>query len=97
MVSKIFDTEGLALTLCNHLVKRASNLEDTSILHESGWEISAFIVEDYYEWINEFYAYHEDFGYVYGDFENVVYASSNDALDNFINLYPPEKWDYDEI
>lgn len=68
--------------------------------HENGWEIVADVHEDYFEWVNEFVAYkHEGYNsaFVAGDFENVVVASSKNAYEEFLSLFPPEAWDYGDI
>lgn len=65
--------------------------------HESGWAITGDVQEDYYRWVNEFEAIHPKYGKVYGDFETVVYAESEEALEHFIKHHPPEYWDYYDI
>lgn len=65
--------------------------------NESGWQVKAQIHEDYYEWVNYFEAFHPDYGLVYGDFESEVYASSDQALEHFLNNHPFEVWDYYDI
>ena len=74
---------GLAHTLPVSCVTDSENL-DTRIwyekTHESGWTITANIVEDYYAWINEFEATHPVYGSVKGDFDILVIASSEIGL-----------------
>lgn len=65
--------------------------------HASGWVISGVIHEDYFEWVNEFEAVHPDFGRVWGDFEEVVYADSEEAFEHFYKNHPPNEWDYWDI
>lgn len=69
--------------------------------HENGWEIVADIHEDYFEWVNGFVAYkHSDCWrdeFVAGDFEDVVIASSEEAYEEFLRLFPPTAWDYGDI
>ena len=63
----------------------------------SGWTIKGDVHEDYFEWVNEFEAFHPDFGRVWGDFENEVYADSEEAFEHFYENHPPEYWDYWDI
>lgn len=63
----------------------------------SGWTISGNVIEDYYEWINEFEAFHPSFGKVWGDYENKVYADSEEAFEHFYKNHPPKEWDYSDI
>lgn len=70
--------------------------------HEDGWEVIGNIHEDYYKWVNSFVAYNHcsdtwNEQWVAGDFESEVYASSQEAYDDFIYKYPPEAWDYMDI
>lgn len=65
--------------------------------HESGWTIKGQIVEDYFVWVNEFTASHPLYGKVCGDFETVVYASSEEAYKHFLKNHPPSTWDYQDI
>ncbi len=66
-------------------------------VNASGWTIDGAIIEDYYEWVNEFEATHPDFGRVWGDYEDVVYADSKEAFDDFYQKHPPDQWDYWDI
>ncbi len=65
--------------------------------NESGWEISGEIHEDYYEWVNDFEATHPTFGKVWGNFEDTVFADSEEGYNHFIKNHPPESWDYWDI
>jgi hypothetical protein len=65
--------------------------------HEDGWTIEGEVVEDWFYWVNEFEATHPDLGFVRGDFEETIYASSEETLKHFMENHPPEEWDYDEI
>ena len=91
MVKRIFgvhfDSYGGALTL------RAYDIGQNS----SGWTISGAIIEDYYEWVNDFEATHPDFGWVKGNFEDEVKASSKKAYDHFWKNHEPMEWDYQDI
>ena len=64
----------------------------------SGWIITGVIHEDYYRWVNEFHAYHPAKNWqVKGDFEDLIKATSPDALDDFLKHHPFEEWDYYDI
>ncbi len=65
--------------------------------NNSGWIIRGKIVSDYYEWVNEFEAFHNDYGFVFGDFEDVVYASSEEAFNHFLKNHHYSEWDYQDI
>lgn len=65
--------------------------------NDSGWLITGQVTTDYYEWVEQFFAYHEDFGFVCGNFEQEVFADSQEAFDHFIDWHPPESWDYADI
>ena len=65
--------------------------------HDSGWTISAILHEDYFVWVNEFVAIHPKYGYLHGDFEHEVVASSDKAFKRFVKSHPPESWDYEDI
>ena len=66
-------------------------------LHADGWTIAGYIREDYFYWVNDFEASHPDFGRVWGDFEEVVYADSEEAYLAFIAAHAPDTWDYQDI
>lgn len=57
------------------------------------WQIH----EDWYLWVNKFEATHSIYGRVWGDFEDEVFADSEDGLNHFIKNHPPEEWDYADI
>ena len=82
---KNFNTE--ARTLSKHCVGN----------NASGWQVKAQVHEDYYEWVNYFEAFHPSYGLVFGDFESMVFASSDEALENFLKHHPVEEWDYYDI
>ena len=50
-----------------------------TLTHADGWTICGCISEDYYYWVNGFDASHPVFGRVWGDFEDVVYADSQEG------------------
>lgn len=68
-----------------------------SYTHQDGWTISGTICEDYYTWVNDFEATHADLGFVKGNFESQVEASSQEAYEHFIERHPPYEWDYYDI
>jgi hypothetical protein len=61
-----------------------------------GWTIKGEIIEDYYEWVNEFTAKKGKWR-VWGNFEEIVYATSKKAYKDFVKYHPPHTWDYDDI
>jgi hypothetical protein len=63
------------------------------------WTVTGEVHEDYFEWINEFEATHPKYGWVRGDFEKTVYASSQKAYTEFTSHeeYHPKHWDYADI
>lgn len=76
----------------------ANTLHPTDIgTHKDGWTIEGEIHEDYYQWVNDFTAHHLVYGRVWGDFEHVVYADSEDGFNHFIEHHPPEEWNYWDI
>lgn len=71
--------------------------EDLGESVATGWTLKGDVIEDYYEWVNEFEATHPEHGYVKGDFESVVEASSDFALGHFLVYFEPNEWDYHDI
>lgn len=65
--------------------------------HDNGWTITGEIQEDYYVWVNEFTAIHPKYGKVWGNFEGIVYADSEEGFNNFYNYFQPQVWDYYDI
>ena len=63
----------------------------------SGWIIDGEVHEDWYEWVNYFEAFHPDYGWVKGDYEDCLEAYSQEGLDHFMANHPPEEWDYWDI
>ncbi len=93
-----FHSEGGALTLPESAVSTDEFREGiSSRLHESGWLISGVVKLDYYSWVNQFVAIHADHGVICGDFESVVYATSEQAFSDFMSKHEPEAWDYNDI
>jgi len=92
-----FSSSGGALTLPAFEVGDYSIGVQTSHTHPDGWTVTATVVEDHYEWINEFSAVHPTLGKVWGDFETEVHADSEEAFEDFYKNHQPEAWDYLDI
>jgi len=94
-----FTSDGGALTLDVEEVTKPGS--DTNVqyykTHPDGWKITAYINEDYYEWINYFEAKHLIYGDVWGDFQYIVFADSEEAFQHFYKNHPPHAWDYGDI
>lgn len=83
-----------ALTLDSYCV----NEDGTPKFHSgSGWTISGKRQDDYYTWVNEFTAYHQEFGLVKGDFETIVEAESLEGFNHFYKYHTPVSWDYKDL
>jgi hypothetical protein len=84
------------VNLCEH---EARTLDPDVIGYSelSGWTISAEIQRDHYTWINHFEATHPKYGYVKGDFEKSISATSKIAYDHFMRHYTVDHWDYWDI
>ncbi len=65
--------------------------------NESGWIIEGEIISDYYEWVNDFKASHKKYGKVWGNFEDIVYADSEEGYQHFFEHHEPHVWDYADI
>ena len=96
-----FNSSGGALTLESSHV-RGDDLDYDgpglfSRTHASGWTIEGTVKEDYYEWVNGFMAVHPKLGKVWGNFEEQVFADSEEAYQDFYEKHPPHAWDYDDI
>lgn len=59
--------------------------------HNNGWTVKGTIRHNI--WINDFEAFKGSMK-VYGNFENIVYATSKKAYDEFIKLFPYVEWNY---
>ena len=95
-----FNSDGGALTLSTGSVSDVGYTSYGNIqqkTHPSGWTIKGEVHEDYYEWVNSFEAEHPVFGKVWGDFENEVYADSEEGFADFYKNHAPEAWDYGDI
>ena len=93
-----FNSKGGALTLESSEVTEG---DEESGYHErthaDGWTIKGQIHEDYYVWVNSFEAKHPKLGRVWGNFENIVHADSEEAFRDFYNNHTPHAWDYGDI
>ncbi len=95
---KDFHSNGGALTLNKHEVSDVALQDGKSTkTHNDGWTITGVIHEDDYYWVNEFSATHPRLGFVKGDFEKQVRASSEKAFKHFWKHHQPEAWDYGDI
>jgi hypothetical protein len=65
--------------------------------HEDKWMIKGNIHEDAYYWVDSFVAYHPQYRFVFGDFNDVVYASSEEGYKHFIAHHAPNTWDLGDI
>lgn len=92
-----FDSDYGALTLDPGCVQTGGDNEYSEKTNGSGWTIRGFVKEDYYVWVNAFVARHPVWGVVYGDFESAVFASSEEAYEQFFEHHPPHAWDYQDI
>lgn len=89
-IEKLPDNPMGALTLRPNYLKES----------RGGWMLAGKVHEDYYEWINGFAAIKDDWGnddIVCGNFETEVWATSQEAYDDFIKNFPPEVWNYGDI
>jgi hypothetical protein len=100
MIIKTYADDGMAHTLETTEVYGPSHIHETgvrSFTHSDGWTITGLIHENYYMWVNDFTAYHIDYGTVAGDFEYEVTATSEEGLADFIEKHGPRVWDYGDI
>lgn len=88
MITKSFNTGSFAYTL---------SPSDVLETHDSGWVITGDIHADYYEWVNEFEAVHPKYGRVWGDFEDKVFADSEEGFYHFFEHHPPCEWNPKDI
>lgn len=65
--------------------------------HYSGWTIKGEVREDWFKWTQEFYAHHEIFGDLWGDYNGTVYAYSQKAYNHFYENHPPIFFDSRDI
>lgn len=65
--------------------------------HLSGWTISGEVHTNRFAWVNHFEAKHPWYGYVKGNFEDTVQASSEMGYNHFYLHHTPKVWDYWDI
>jgi hypothetical protein len=65
--------------------------------HESGWQISAKICNDYYTWVEKFTAIHPIHGKISGSYGSKVIAESELAFNHFFEHHPFHEFDYGDI
>lgn len=92
-----FNSPKGALTVLREYVSDREETGMHSKTHDSGWTISGEVVEDYFYWVNKFEAYHPKYGRVWGDFEESVFADSEEGFQDFYQKHPPEAWCYEDI
>lgn len=93
-----FDSDGGALTLREKEVsERPVDGGVHTRTHADGWTITGEVHEDWVTWVNEFKAEHPLFGKVWGNFEERVFADSEEGFENFYENHTPEAWDYCDI
>ena len=104
MFEKTFAVDGhLAHTLnADEVCEGAPNAECGnagfhSRTHADGWTISGVVCEDWVSWVNDFEAHHPVYGRVWGNFEDKVFADSEEGYRAFYHSHTPESWDYWDI
>lgn len=65
--------------------------------NDSGWVIEGDICEDWYSWVNSFKARKPGYGWVRGNFDCEVEASSERAYKDFIKYHAPHVFCYGDI
>lgn len=61
---------------------------------DNGWHIVGQVCEDYFTWVEKFTAYKFDGAKVLaGDYNKVIYASSEEAYNDFVKHFPPQEFD----
>lgn len=96
---KDFFSEGGALTLHTSEITSEDYPQHGTFrtrTHEDGWTIKGVVKSDYYSWVNEFRASHPQLGRVWGNFEEEVFADSEEAFQDFYKHHTPKAWDYDD-
>lgn len=66
-------------------------------MYFDGWIIKGEICEDYYYWINEFEVFYFVYGWVWGNFEEIVYVDLELGYKVFYDVYKFMYWDYYDI
>lgn len=65
--------------------------------NDSEWIVRGGVITDHWSWINDFEAFHPDYGLVVGDFEEDIMYSSEKALAHFLKYHCFTEWDYRDI
>lgn len=99
MIVKTFDMRGMAHTLESKEVDSTGEkyMGMSMCEHNDGWTIAGYVHEDMVTWVNDFMAWSLKYGRVWGNFEKIVYADSEEAYQHFIENHPPREWDYQDI
>lgn len=67
--------------------------------HKNGWAITGVVLEDYVLYVPVIFAYHKDYGYIYGNFSekiNVISHDTKKSLYHFLDNNFPLVWnEYD--
>ena len=92
-----FDSPGGALTLKTSEVLKGSYTGISQRTHSDGWTIKGKIHEDFYSFVQDFEAAHPTYGKVWGNFENMVFADSEEGYQHFYKNHTPKAWDYGDI
>lgn len=99
MFELYFKEDGMAHTLRAEDVceDHDSQVGHCTRTHATGWTISGVVKEDWYYWVNDFEAHHPDFGRVWGNFEEAVFADTESGYEAFCAAHPKHVWDYADI
>jgi hypothetical protein len=98
-IDYLYDDE-YALSLDVKEVAKDSNTIHGKIysrVHGDSWRITGEVIEDHFAWVGYFEAEHPKFGDVWGNFDDKVYADSEDAFKNFYKKHKPYSWNPEEI
>jgi hypothetical protein len=88
-----------ACTLPLTAVAEAEEVRDGTFtkVHPDGWTITGDLVQEWVCFVNNFSAVNQNGDWVRGDFGTVVWASSEEAFDDFVAAHPFHEWDYEDI
>lgn len=114
-IPKDKDIHKLMITLCpweisdNKNLSRKNRKKLYKKKHKSGWEICGRVVEDYFLFVPQFFAFHKKFGSIYGNFSKEItleshfdesrpYDLSYDfVIEDFLENHVPLIWDIWDI
>lgn len=68
-----------------------------SLIHPSGWTITAKISCNYYAWVEDFNATHSNMGKVWGNCGKIVYSNTEEGFKHFITNHTPRLFDMMDI